>query len=198
MSKELVQRSGAEAIFSALLNEDAALSLDAAYFSTAAGSASAHAGLLNGLVAGAGSASMSDDLSKLAGAVMTGGSGAAPMFIASPARAAAARVRLAAQGSGQIPIVPSLAVPLDRVICADAASIAHGFGGVPEIIASDEATLHMSDTPVDIGTVGSPNTVAAPAQSMFQTSQIATRLLLDVAFVVRRTGAVAYADGCTW
>jgi hypothetical protein len=56
----------------------------------------------------------------------------------------------------------------------------------------------MSDTPLAIGTPGSPPTVAAPTQSMFQTAQVSTRMIIDCAWAQRRPNAVAYTDGCTW
>ena len=40
--------------------------------------------------------------------------------------------------------------------------------------------------------------VAAPTVSMFQTAMIKLRMLIDVAFVKRRSGCVAYADGRNW
>ena len=53
-----------------------------------------------------------------------------------------------------------------------------GFGAEPEITASEEGLiLHMEDTaPLAICTAGSPNTVAAPARSLWQTDCIAVRL----------------------
>jgi hypothetical protein len=58
--------------------------------------------------------------------------------------------------------------------------------------------LHYNDNPAHIGTAGSPNVVAAPTGSLYQTDAIATRLLADVAFGSRRTGAVAYMDNLEW
>jgi hypothetical protein len=197
MSRELLRFGVAsQTMFDALLREDAAISLDTAYFSATAGSAIAHAGLLNGLVAGAGSAVMADDLAKLAEAVGAGGSGDV-VFIASPGREAATDVRAAITG-GDVDMLASLALPVDRVIAIDPGALVHSFGPDPEILVSDDATLHMSDTPTDIGLPGAPTIVAAPTQSMFQTAQVAMRMILDIAFATRRTGAVAFMDGCSW
>lgn len=95
-------------------------------------------------------------------------------------------------------ILPSAAVPEDRVIAADPASLIHLASGAPDIDSSNEALLHFSDTPGQVGTAGSPNAVAAPAGSLFQTDVIAVRLTADVAFGARRAGAVAYMDGVQW
>jgi Phage capsid family len=200
MSRELILTSAAESVIAALLAEDAAAGLDAAYFSNDAGTAPGHhKGLLAGLVAGTGSAVMADDLAKLASAVMTGGSGGDVVFIASPGRAAAAQTRIAITSSATLPILPSLAVPADRVIAVDAASLVHGTSGDADVTgAADMTTIDMRDDPGDIGVPGSPPVVGAPAQSLFQTGQVGTRVLVEIAFGARRPGAVAFADNCTW
>jgi hypothetical protein len=57
----------------------------------------------------------------------------------------------------------------------------------------------MEDTtPLNIGTAGSPATVAAPTQSMFQTAQIAVRMLANVTWAMRRAGMVQYMTGVNW
>jgi hypothetical protein len=63
---------------------------------------------------------------------------------------------------------------------------------------SDSATLHMEDTtPLNIGTAGSPATVAAPSQSMFQTDCIALRMILPTDWLLRRA-ALAWTSAVTW
>lgn len=193
MSVEMARHSGASQVFDALLRQVAAMSLDSAYFSTAAASSSAHAGLLNGvtpttITAGA---TLADVLAALAAAVSGPGSSGEVVFIASAARAAAASLRAP---EFTATVLPSAAVPADRVIAVDPQSLVHGHGGDPDIGASTDAVLNMADPALQIGTPGSPATVAAPSQSMFQTAQIAMRMLLDVAFAKTRADAVAYAD----
>jgi hypothetical protein len=202
LSKELARYSGAEAIFEAMLREEAALSLDAAYFSTDDGSAAGHhAGLLAGVTpltpaTGGGSAAMIGDLTRLAAAVSAGGSGQV-VIVTGPGRAASTAMR-----SMEITvstILPSLAVPDTRVIAIDPASLVHGYELAPEILASQEPTMHMSDTPLQIasGAQGS-GVLATPTQSMYQTAQIAFRLLVDIAFAKRRPDCVAYIDNPVW
>jgi len=202
MAKELARYSGAEAVFEALLREEAALSLDAAYFGTDDGStAGHHAGLLASVTpiaatAGGGTTAMIADLTKLAAAVTVGGSGQV-VFVTGPGRAATTAMR--SMEVTVSAILPSLAVPETRVIALDPASIVHGFDGSPEILASEEPVIHMSDTPLQIATGAQGSGVlATPTQSMFQTSQIAFRMLLDIAFAKRRTDCVAYMDNAVW
>jgi hypothetical protein len=199
LTRELAMSSAAETVIDALLREDAAAGLDLAYLGTDDGTAPGHhRGLLAGLTPGTGSASMVDDLSKLAAAAMTGGSGGDVVFIASPGRATAARTRIAVTSSATLPILPSLAVPPDRVIAVDAASIVHGFSGDVEITGAVDATIVMRDDPTDLGMVGSPPVVGAPGQSLFQTASVGTRVLVDIAFGPRRPGCVAFLDGASW
>jgi hypothetical protein len=71
--------------------------------------------------------------------------------------------------------------------------------GTPEFLVSEEATLHIEDTaPTHISTPGSPAVVAAPVESMYQTNQLALRLILPTTWAMRRTGMVQYIAGVTW
>lgn len=193
-SLELARVAGAAAIFEAILRQSASIGLDQAYFSTAAGSASAHQGLLYGLTPLAGTASMVDDLAALAAAVQTNGGSGTTVFVAHPSRAATAAIR---SPELTAPILPSLALPVDRVVAVDPGGLVHGHSGIPEISFGENAVLHMDDNPTQIGTPGSPATVAAPTISAFQTATTALRMILSIAFGAR-PGAVAYADGCDW
>jgi hypothetical protein len=84
------------------------------------------------------------------------------------------------------------------VIAVDAAAFASSLGAI-DFQTSSEATLHMEDTsPAQIGTVGTPNVIAAPTRSLFQTASIGMRSLLDVDWTLRRSGAVAFISGVTW
>jgi hypothetical protein len=72
-------------------------------------------------------------------------------------------------------------------------------GDSPRFDVSDQATLHMEDTtPLQIGTVGAPATVAAPARNLFQTDCLGIRMLMDINWGLRRTGIVAWTQTMTW
>ena len=188
-------------VIETLLREDAAVGLDSAYLSADDGTVEGHhRGLLAGLTPLAGSAVMADDLAKLAASVMTGGSGGDVLFVASPDRCASARTRTAITSSATLPILPSLALAStpDRIIAVDAGALVHGTSGDVEIVATVDAVLHLDTNPTDIGVIGSPAVVAAPGQSLFQAAMSGVRLITDIAFAVRRTGAVAYLDGASW
>ncbi len=201
-SRELSKRSDADAIMETMLREDVAAGLDAAFFATTAASSAANAGLLDGVVAGAGVVSgggavenARQDLMDLADAVSDGGSGAVT-FVVNPKRFARLRI-LDPILSASLDIVPSAAVPIDRVIAADGPALLVSVDTTPEIDISTNALLHMSDTPLEIVSDTGPTT-ADPVRSLWQTATIAVRVIHELAFAKRRSTAVAYLDGATW
>jgi hypothetical protein len=193
-SRELAQTSAAETVFTTMLRAAAGATIDTLYLSTTAGSADNAEGLLHGLSGLTSTGSALGDLGLLAKTCQgTDGSGTT-VFVTTPALAAELSLRNDIR-PGTI-ILGSVAVPAGRIIGIDPAGIAHTVNPVPVIDASEEAVLHMSDTPVDIGTAGP--TVAAPSQSMFQTSQIVLRTLIDLGWVKWRADSVQYIDSVTW
>jgi len=56
----------------------------------------------------------------------------------------------------------------------------------------------MNDVPAALSSVGTPNVVAAPARSMFQTDTLALKTSVDLALTMRAEGRVAYLTGATW
>lgn len=100
--------------------------------------------------------------------------------------------------SGITPI-SSVNVPAGRLIMIDAADFATSADDQPAFDVSEEAVFHAEDTsPQQISAAGTPNTVAAPIISMFQTASVALRMLLDITWSMRRTGMVQWIDGADW
>ena len=100
------------------------------------------------------------------------------------------------------PVVVSSTVPATMVILINASDLLVVQGDTPRFDVSDQATLHFEDTtPLQIGTVGSPATVAAPTRSMFQTDSLALRMILPMNWALRRAAVancVAWMTGVTW
>ena len=195
-SRELAKRSDAENVFGLLFREDSGLSIDAAYLSSTAASSAAHPGLLSGLSAtatgiGDGSA-VKGDLSAPAAAVSAGGSGEV-VFITSPVLAAKLPI---IQPEITATVLASAAVPSDRLIAIDPRALIHGFAPVPDISASTDAVVHMSDSPLEL--VDDSAVKGDPLRSMYQTNSIALRNIIDIAFGTRRSGSVAFMDGVIW
>jgi HK97 family phage prohead protease len=102
------------------------------------------------------------------------------------------------QFTGRFDVIESTSVPAGSVYMIDAVDFV-SVSGAPEFEVSEVATLHMEDTaPANIGTVGTPPVAAAPAQSMFQTAQIAIRMLANITWAMRRPQMVQFMTGVNW
>lgn len=103
------------------------------------------------------------------------------------------------QFTGMFSVIASTTIAAGSVYmidCTDFVSVS----GAPEFEVSEVATLHMEDTtPLQIvtGAQGS-GVVASPTQSMFQTGQIAIRMLANVSWAMRRAGMVQFMTGANW
>ena len=117
------------------------------------------------------------------------------VFVMSPGRAAFASSVLPSSFVYQIAV--STALPAATVVAVDPAGIAAALSNEPRIVASRSAAVHESDTPTALSVVGSPNVVAAPMRSTFQTNVVLVRVVADVAWAAR-TGAVSSITAVTW
>lgn len=191
-TREAYKRANGATVFATLLRENAAAGLDAAYFSADAGAGDAHRGLFYGAptttgAAGADAAALRTDVNWLIDQV-AGAAGASGQvaFVGSLGRAAKVATRM----DVKLTIIPSPAVPANRIVAVDPAALVHG-SGQPDIFSSEEATIHMSTTPAAVMS-------APPVRDLWQTNCIATRLILPIAFAKRSPGAVAYIDNVSW
>jgi hypothetical protein len=202
ISHEAARRSGGEGVIRTLLQEDAAATLDGAYFSDAAGDAVTHAGMLAGLTplngyGGGDRVAIETDLAALSDIVAAAGSGQVA-YVVSPKRAARFRI-VAPDLNRELTMLPSLALADSDMVAVDPLSWAHGFGDDFNIDAGEHVAIHMSDDPLPISDDdGEGAVVAAPVRSMWQTQSIALRLLADLAFAPRRPNAVASMTALTW
>lgn len=102
--------------------------------------------------------------------------------------------------SGMLEMLPVIRAPYlaaGSVIMLDAAAFASA-AGAPETRASEEPVIHSDTSAQPIGTVGSPNVVAAPTLSMFQSACFALRTVIDINWALRRSGAVSWMTGVSW
>jgi HK97 family phage major capsid protein/HK97 family phage prohead protease len=201
------------------VQEDTAISLDSVLLDANPATVVRPAGILNGVAgltptAGGGFTALTADIKQISGALLTGTRGNVrnPVWLMNPQQINSA-LYVAAPGAGVFPyrgeiqagqlggwpIIDSGTVPAGTVIAIDAADFVAVGGDAPRFEISDQATLHMEDTtPLDIGTAGSPATVAAPVKSMWQTDSLALRLILPTNWTIRRAGVVAWVAGVTW
>lgn len=219
-TREIAEHStpSIEAILREAIRDDTAQAIDTVLLDNTAASTTRPAGLRNGVTAttataGGGFAALVGDMKALVGALIVSSNGnlRSPVFIMNPVQALAISltqnaggdfVFAADMGRGTLngyPVIQSPNVAAGTVFLVDAADFFTATGDEPRFDVSDQATLHMEDTtPLQIGTAGTPNSVAAPVRSMFQTDSIALRMILDMNWAMRRTGSVAYAQSVTW
>jgi len=199
MSRKLMKASAAEQIFKALLQEELAIGLDAAFFSTSAASPAAHAGLLNSVAPiaptiGGDLQAVLADVINLSNAVSAGGSGAFALF-SSPERAVRLQLLLPHM---RIPVLPSAAIPANRLIGGDPQSIVTLIDPTPEVLTSTAGVVHMEDTtPLEIVS-GTGPTTADPVRSLWQTDSVALAIRASMAFAKRRSNAIGFIDEVTW
>ena len=191
---------------------DTSITLDSVLLGAAAGSETVPAGLLNGVTAitattGGGAAAILGDIKKLRAPFDAANAGGDLMLLMNPAQAESLNLTPGADGTlgwaagiiSRYRVAVSTAIPAGRVIMVRAADFASATGDVPEFELSNDATVHMEDTtPLAISTTGTPNVVAAPVRSFFQTGVSGLRMIMDVSWVMRRPGSVQFINDVSW
>jgi hypothetical protein len=179
-------------------------SQDAALFSAnPAVAGTSPAGILNGLTpltsvgTSGGAAAVADDLGLLAGTISHHGIGIDDLIFITTA-AIATKIRTLAGPFFQDVVLSSAAIPDGQIIAIVPQGLATGYSGEVQVETSIAAPLHFeSATPLPIGTVGSPNVVAAPVHSAFQEYLIMVKIRGRMAWAVR-PNAVCYMTGVAW
>jgi HK97 family phage major capsid protein/HK97 family phage prohead protease len=219
-TREIAEHStpSIEGVLREAIQEDTGVSIDTVLLDATAASTIRPAGLRNGVTvttatAGGGFAALVGDLKALIGALIanSGGNVRKPVWIMNPVQVLSASVTQNAGGDfpfkeelaqGKLmgyPVLSSATVPAGMVILVDAADFFSATGDDPRFDVSDQATLHMEDTsPAQIAATGTPNVVAAPVRSMFQTDSLALRMIMDMNWAMRRTGTIAWTQTVTW
>lgn len=219
-TREIAQHSvpAIEGLIRDAIREDTSVALDTVLLDATAVSSIRPAGLRNGVTvttatSGGSITALVTDAKNLVGALITATSGnvRAPVWIMNPAQALS--IQLTGNAGGDFvfadamndgnflgyPVIQSPTVTAGMLILIDAADFVSVTGDEPLFDVSDQATIHMDDTtPLAIGTAGSPNTVAAPVRSLWQTDSIALRMILPMNWTMRRSGVVAWTTSVTW
>lgn len=219
-TREIAEKStpDIEQVLRQAIQEDTGVAIDTILMDAGAATVIRPAGLRNGITAGTptaggGFAALVADLKALVAALITSSNGniRQPVWILNPVQVLSISLTQNAGGdfpfaadlrAGTLlgyPVAASATVPLGTVALVDAADFFTATGDEPRFDVSDQATLHMEDTtPLAISAAGTPNVVAAPVRSMFQTDSIALRMILDMNWAMRRAGMVAVVTGVTW
>jgi hypothetical protein len=191
-----------EAVLRVVMAEACTASLDAGLFSAAAATTARPAGILAGAVAVTPSAatpeseSMAIDVGALVAAVAPIAGGSPIVIVASPRQAATLRLRAGSQFAYEI--LSSSALSDGTVLAVAVNAIASGLGSEVKFDFSIQATLHADTVPLPFGEVGTPNTISAPALSLWQANLAALRAILNLSWSTRAAGAVAIASGVSW
>jgi HK97 family phage prohead protease/HK97 family phage major capsid protein len=208
-----------EGVIREAMQTDTSVAVDTVLIDANAATTVRPAGLLNGVAAltataGGGIAAILGDIKQLVGALSSATYGnlrsliwlmnPTDMLTLSLATAANTGVfpfrdQIERNTFANIPVIDSATVPAKTVILLDAADFVTAGAGAPTFLVSDQATVHLEDTsPQQLATVGTPNVVAAPQQSLFQTDSLGLRMTLRLNWILRRTGVVAWTSNVTW
>jgi HK97 family phage prohead protease len=193
---------------------DTQINIDALLLDNVAVSTTRPAGLTNGVTpltatASGGYAAFLGDLNKLTAPFYAVNAGRKLVMLMNPAQRnqllfapgpPGAPFGWSTQFTDMFAVITSTSIPAGAVYMIDAADFV-SVSGAPEFEVSEVATIHMEDTtPLNIATGAQGSGVlATPTQSMFQTAQIAIRMLANINWAMRRAGMVQYiATGVSW
>lgn len=217
-TREMAEHStpSIESVIRQGMNEDTAEAIDTALIDNVAADTIRPAGLLNGLVslvpsaAGTQFEKMVADINTLIAPIAAARGGQSLVMLVNQAQKTKLSWAVAPNGTfvftgvenGQLrdlAIIGSPTVPVGRVIMVDGAEFASATGDTPNFNVSDVATIHEEDTvPLPISSTGTPNVVAAPVRSLYQTDSVGIRMTLPMNWAMRRASMVSFMDGVTW
>jgi hypothetical protein len=197
LTRELWEYSNAEAVISRVLAENLTLGLDSILFDDVVADTTRPAGLrynVNATAAtsGGGNEALLGDLGKLVGAIAPV-AGTNICFIASPIQYA--KIILRRTMAIPFPVLCSAALA-DGVVVAVALNALVVVGDeTPKFDLSGTATLAMTDPGLPVSTAG---TAAYPLRSTFQTDTLSLRVIQNINWTLRGSGAVAWTESVTW
>ena len=221
-TEEMIRRSKAvdlAAYFQNAIIKDTATALDTLYVSATAGSVIQPAGIRNSLpvgdtrpASGTGTAAniMTDLKAMLTAMSNANMGGSQTVWMMHSKNWLAVSMALNAVGTLMfpetangtlvgIPVIVSNTIDPAIVLLQDCEWITFAMGA-PQFDVSMQATLHEETVPLPISSVGTPNVVAAPVRSLFQTNTSAFRMLLDADWAKLRPtgGSVQELTSVAW
>jgi hypothetical protein len=200
-TREVFQHSvpNIEAIVSAVLTESVGLSLDLALFDTAAGDETRPAGLRYNVAglspASSGAEALGKDVASLVAAVASVAGNAPIIFVAAPPQAAAMKLW---RSPFPYEVLASGTLAAGTVLAVATNALVSAIDPLPRIDVSREAVLHMDTSPTALSVASTPNSVAAPLRSLYQTDAIGLRIILYVSWGLRNSGGLSWTESVTW
>ncbi len=220
MTREITEHSipAIESIVRDAMMEDTGVAIDTILLDATAADTTRPAGLKNGISKVSASATASivgfvADITNLTAALITATSGRlrSPAWIMNPGDVLKASLLQTTVGETPFreemsggtllgyPIFATTTGLSDMMALIDCADFATATGDTPQFSVSDQAVLHMEDTsPTALSAVATPNTVAAPIRSLWQTDTMAIRMILDINWIKRRSGIFQWTDTMAW
>lgn len=213
-SKELTKRAtpAIEAIVRRAILEDTTSILDAAILDATASSDARPAGLLNGVSAvasgygGGDHVAVKEDFKALLAPFISANAADTVTVVMNPAQALSIAMMDGPDNNmnwfnairDRVTIVESTHATAARLVAFRNSDFATAMGDMPEFDMSEQATIHMEDTtPLEIVS-GTGPTTADPVRSLWQTNSVGVRMLMDVSWVMARTGMVQWIDGTSY
>lgn len=203
LTRELFESgTNAEILIRAALSENLSLGLDGILLDSTASDTTRPAGLRAGVsaigaTAGGGQEAMIKDLSNLATTVAAvAGSQDNIIFIAAPGEAV--RINMRVPSSFRYPVFSSAGLASGVVLCLAVNALAVAADPAIRYEVARHTAVHMETAPSQIATVGTPNVIAAPVRSLFQTDAVGVKLLIEMDWALRTTGAIAWTQTVTW
>jgi hypothetical protein len=198
-SRELFANPNVEAVVKSLLSESISQALDNTMFSSVPADGTVPGGLRAGIPALTASANtdplqaMTIDITTLVKAV-AGVAGNGPIaIVASPGESAA--LKIWARGTLDFPIFATSALSSGVVMAVATAPLVSAFSPAPRFSVSDQAVLHFDSTsPADLTTASVGTTV----KSMWQSGNIAVRVILEGSLGMRASGGVSWLTTTIW
>jgi hypothetical protein len=206
LTNELFRYSRAPELIQNALLEGVGASLDAIMFSANAATTSAPAGLLLGIAPLTPASAVGndmvpafyEDLSLLAASVASVAGNGTLAYVCSPRQAAFAKLRLiAANNASDVAIFASSALPDRTVVCIATAAFCIAAGNVGFDL-STQSVLHFDTQPLQIGTPGTPPTVAATSMSLFQSDLVGIKFTMFVDWKLRAASGLAWMTAVNW
>ncbi len=214
-SREAAKRAtpDLEGVLRTAILEDTAKTLDPILLDATAGDSIRPAGLLYGVSAaavgygGADHVAVKEDFKALLKPFIDAGAAGGITVIMNPAQSLAISLMDGPDNNAnwfqairdRVTLIESENATANRLIALRNPDFATGLGDMPEFEISNQATIHMEDTsPAALSASASPNTVAAPIRSFFQTDSLGIRMIMDISWIMARSGMVQWIDGTSY
>jgi len=214
-SREAAKRStpSLEALVRDAIVRDTAAILDAALLDATAEDSVRPAGLLNGVSAtasgygGGDYMAVIEDISALMAPFDAANASDGIVLVMHPAQSRKLAMMAGPDGTfgwadkflSEFTVVRSTHATAGRLIALRVSDFITAAGDAPQFEMSTQATVHMEDTtPLEIVESDSPDVVAAPVRSFFQTDTMGIRMVMDVSWKMRRSGVIRWINSTSW